>query len=106
MWIALIARIGLALLAALPVERLAAWGVNRLLARVDDGSYDRATKTAEHLIELAELFASILKDKRITPQEASEARARVLEARERLLAAWADGRPSKGLQMEVKRLVG
>jgi FAD/FMN-containing dehydrogenase len=41
-----------------PVERLVAWGLNRLLARADAGSIDRAQKTAEHLIELADLFAA------------------------------------------------
>lgn len=98
MWQALLVKAGMALLAAVPVERLVAWGLNRLLARAAEGSFDRAQKTAEHLIELADLFADILKDRRITPQEATEARIRILATRERLLDAWASGRPAKGVQ--------
>lgn len=97
----LLAKIGLALLSALPVERVVAVLLDRLVKRVDGESIDRARLTARHLAELSELFGDVLADKTVTEIEVSEMRTSVMRAREILLETWAGGAANKSLQTSL-----
>ena len=99
MWAKLLLKIGLAILGQLPIERIVAWALNRMLAKIDaGGSVERAARTAGHLVELADLFRDILDDRKVTEAEAKQARACVIATREEILAEWAKGRTAKALQ--------
>ena len=94
-------KLGLAIFAALPVERVLAMLLNKWLDKIDAGNIDKARKTAEHLGELAALFNDILADKQISASEATAVRDAVVRAREKLLAAWAAGASAKSTQAEI-----
>jgi len=105
-----VARIGVALLSALPVERIVAMLLNKWLAKMEPGrigaaagAAEKAAKTARHLAELAELLAHIVEDRQLDASEVTQARESVLLARETLLALWADGRPAGDLQRELAK---
>jgi hypothetical protein len=82
----------------LPVERVIAWLLNKWLAQVSDENFCRFSKSARHIVELADLLTEIMADKRITPEEATTSRERIMRIREMLLEDWAHGKPSKGLE--------
>ncbi len=96
-------RLGLAVFAALPVERVLAMLLNACLDRIGGGNLDKALKTAGHLTELAALFNDILADKTVSEDEVGTLKEVVTRARERLLAAWATGVPAKTAQTELGR---
>lgn len=106
----ILARLGMALFAALPVERIVAMLLNKWLAKMGPGrigaaagAAEKAAKTARHLAELAELLAHIVEDRQLDANEVTQARESVLLARETLLALWADGRPAGDLQRELAK---
>lgn len=94
-------KLGFALFAALPIERVLAMLLNKSLDKIDGGNLDKALKTAEHLAELAALFSDVLADKSVSEQEVTALKAAVIRARERLLAAWAIGASAKATQVEI-----
>lgn len=96
-------QIGLALVSALPLERVAAALIDRLVQKVDGTNIERARKSAAHLAELAELFSDVLSDKQVTETEVVAMKTTVMRARELLLEQWADGAPSKTLQSELAK---
>lgn len=98
---AVLLKIGLALVSALPVERVVALLLDRLVKRVDDGNIEGARKTAQHLAELSELFGDVLADKTVTEIEVAEMKTSVMRAREILLQTWAAGAPAKTMQTEL-----
>lgn len=98
-----VARIGLALVSALPVERVAAALLDRLVQKTDGANIDKARATAAHLAELAELFGDVLADKQVTEIEVAAMKTTVMRARELLLENWADGRSAKTLQTELAK---
>lgn len=98
-----VARIGLALVSALPVERVAAALLDRLVQKTDGANIDKARATAAHLAELAELFGDVLADKQVTEIEVAAMKSTVMRARELLLENWADGRSAKTLQTELAK---
>jgi hypothetical protein len=91
-------KLGLALFSALPIERVLAILLSRWLDKIDISNADKAAKTAEHLAELAALFADILADKQITEAELVQTRDFVVKLREELLLIWANGKTAKSLQ--------
>lgn len=99
----IIIRAALAILSALPVERIIALLLNRLLDRVSPANLDRVYKTAQHLTELSSLFGDILSDKTVSETEIVTLRNSVTAARERMLALWAMGKSAKGLQNELAK---
>jgi hypothetical protein len=96
-------QIGLALVSALPLERVAAALIDRLVQKVDGTNIERARKSAAHLAELAELFADVLADKQVTEIEVAAMKSTVMRARELLLENWADGRSAKTLQTDLAK---
>ncbi len=96
-------QIGLALVSALPVERVAAALIDRLVQKVDGTNIERARKSAAHLAELAELFSDVLSDKQVTETEVVAMKTTVMRARELLLEQWADGVSAKTLQTELAK---
>lgn len=96
-------QIGLALVSALPVERVAAALLDRLVQRTDGTNIEKARKSAAHLAELAELFSDVLSDKQVTETEVAAMKTAVMRARELLLQNWADGVSSKTLQAELAK---
>lgn len=98
-----LAQIGLALVSALPVERVAAALLDRLVQKTDGANIDKARATAAHLAELAELFGDVLADKQVTEIEVAAMKTTVMRARELLLENWADGRSAKTLQTELAK---
>lgn len=96
-------QIGLALVSALPLERVAAALIDRLVQKVDGTNIERARKSAAHLAELAELFADVLADKQVTEIEVAAMKSTVMRARELLLEQWADGASAKTLQNELAK---
>ena len=92
-------KIGMAILGALPLERIAAYAVNRLLARIErGGDVDKAAKTAEHLLELANVFADALADRQMTPEEARRCFDLTASVRLEIIGEWARGRSAKNLE--------
>lgn len=96
-------QIGLALVSALPVERVAAALIDRLVQRTDGTNIEKARKSAAHLAELAELFSDVLADKQVTETEVAAMKSTVMRARELLLEQWADGASAKTLQTELAK---
>ena len=96
-------QIGLALVSALPVERVAAALLDRLVQRTDGTNIEKARKSAAHLAELAELFGDVLADKQVTEIEVVAMKTTVVRARELLLEQWADGVSAKTLQTELAK---
>ena len=94
-------KLGLAVFAALPVERIVAILLNRWLDRIDAANMSKAVKTAGHLNELAALFTDILADKQLTEGELAGARDAVLRARTLLMGLWAKGEQAKSVQTEL-----
>lgn len=94
-------KIGLALVSALPFERLAAILLDRLVKQVDGSNIDAARKTAQHLAELSDLFGDVLADKTVTEIEVSEMKSSIMRARELLLQTWAAGESAKTMQTEL-----
>lgn len=101
-------KLGTALFAALPVERIVALLLNKWLAKFEAGKIDavsgnveKAAKTAQHLAEIGELFSHIIEDKQLTEEELKQAKASVVNARQTLLNLWADGKNAGALQAEL-----
>ena len=97
----IILRAGLAVVSALPVERVAAILLDRLLRRLDAGNIDRARQTAAHLAELADLFADVLADRQVSEEEVITMRSAATRTRELLLERWADGQSARRLQADM-----
>lgn len=97
----ILAKLGLALLSALDVQRVVAMLLNRLLDKVSPANIEKARKTSEHLAELSTLFADILDDKTVSGDEVNRLQAAVIAARARLLDTWADGRDGKATQVAL-----
>lgn len=102
--LSIIVKLGLAALSALPVERIVALLLNRLLAKAGDSNVEKVAKTAQHLAELSALFGDIVSDRSISPEEISALRASIIRARERLLAEWSLGSDGKALQGELGKV--
>lgn len=98
---AILIKLGLAVLSALPVERVLALLLNKLLDKVSPANIGRAQKTAQHLAELSALFNDIVADRAVTVEEATQIRDEIVRARERLLAAWSVGADAKSTQTEL-----
>lgn len=99
MWATLIARIGLALVSTLPVERIVAWLCNRMLTKIDaGGNVDKAAKTAEKLLQLANVLNDALTDRQITPDEARNCMDLTAAVRREIIGEWAQGRSAKNLE--------
>ena len=94
-------KLGLAIFSALPIERILAMLLNKWLDKINDDNIDKATKTAQHLAELSQLFSDILTDKRLTEDEVKSARDFVAQMREELLKIWAKGDDSKVIQQGI-----
>lgn len=87
----------------IPVERILAWLLNKWLAQVDPERFDHFVHSAKHVTELGDLLAQIMEDRQITPDEASEARLKVMRLREILLEDWAHGRSSKDIEKMIAK---
>ena len=98
---AIIVKLGLAALSALPVERIIALLLNKLIDKIGPSNIDRVSKTAEHLAELSALFNDIVTDKAVTAEEVSGLRDAIVDARARLLAEWSVGADGKATQVEL-----
>lgn len=82
----------------IPVERLAAMGINALIARIDSGKVRQVEKAIErvavlsrHLSELSELATHMLEDRQMSADEIGLARQQIKSARDDLMKAWATG---------------
>ena len=89
------------ILAAIPVERLVAAMLNRMLTRIDPANVARARVSARHLSELAGLMADMLKDATVSPEELTQLRESIISARKDLLDAWANGESGAIAQNEI-----
>lgn len=94
-------KLGLAVFAALPVERIVAILLNKWLNKIDSTNLGKAVKTCEHLNEIAALFTDILADKQLTEGEVTSARDAVVKARAALMALWAKGETAKSIQASL-----
>ena len=104
----ILAKLGMALFAAMPIERIVALLLNKWLSKLDGGKIDaaaanteKAAKTAQHLAEIAELFAHIVEDKNLSEEEVKQVKTSVVNARLTLLNLWADGKSASDLQSEL-----
>lgn len=88
-------------LSALPVERIVALLLNKLLDKIGPSNLEKAAKTAEHLGELSALFNDIVADKSVSAEEVSSMRDAIVRARQRLLAEWSVGNDAKATQVEL-----
>ena len=66
---AIITNLGMALVSALPIERIVAMYLNKMLDKISPANIDKARTTARHLGELSELFDDILDDEMVTEEE-------------------------------------
>ena len=94
-------KLGLAVFAALPVERIVSILLNKWLDKIDSTNLGKAVKTCEHLNEIAVLFTDILADKQLTEGELTSARDAVVKARAALMALWAKGETAKSVQTDL-----
>ena len=59
----------LPIISALPIERIVAMYLNKMLDKISPANIDKARTTARHLGELSELFDDILDDEMVTEEE-------------------------------------
>jgi hypothetical protein len=97
----IIVKLGLAALSALPVERIVALLITKLISKTDPSNIDRVAKTSQHLTELAALFGDMVADKAVSAAEVSSMRDAIVRARARLLAEWSVGADGKSTQVEL-----
>lgn len=98
---ALLMKIALAIVSAMPIERIVAILLDKLVKKVDETGVDGARKTAQHLAELSELFGDVLADKTVTEIEVTQMKTQIMRSREILLETWAAGSSAKTMQTEL-----
>lgn len=86
------------LLAAVPLERIVAAGLNILIGRIGREPVAKTAKTLAHIREACDLTERILADGQISDAEIGEARERLQFLRITLLDTWASGEPSKTVE--------
>jgi hypothetical protein len=99
MWAKLLLNVGLAIVSALPTERIVAWLCNRMLDRIDKGgNLDKAAKTADKLLQLAQVLSDAIEDRQISPDEARTCMDLTAAVRREIIGEWAQGRSAKSLE--------
>jgi len=99
MWAKLALNIGLAIVSALPTERIVAWLCNRMLTRIDKGgNVDKAARTADKLLQLAQVLSDAVADRQMTPDEARTCMDMTAAIRSEIIGEWAQGLSAKNLE--------
>lgn len=96
--LAIVVKIAMGILSALPIERVVAIYLNKWVDKINPSNLEKATKTAKHLGELSELFSTILEDKQLTEAELISTREFMATLREEILSTWASGGTAKALE--------
>jgi hypothetical protein len=104
-------KLGLAIFAALPVERIVAAILTRWIQKLNSAKVDaaadiarKAAKTSEHLAELSALIADILRNKAIDADKVGLLRDTVLRIQMELLEMWGRGESAKTTQAQLYSL--
>ena len=118
MWTTVLAKLGLIVFRLLPIERIVAMllqrvvdyliakkGANTAAASAKLAEYmAKATTTIAHINEQVELLSDVLQDQKISAEEVGLMRAHAANLRLALLDLWAKGEPAKATQQSLGQM--
>lgn len=91
----------LPILSALPIERIVAALLNKLMDRIDRVGLEKAHQTLVYIRELTDLTNDMLKDDVVSVEKVKTVKEFLPSMRENLLAIWAKGESGKELQKDI-----
>lgn len=101
MWKVLLWTLGKRLLTSLPVERVLAILLNKMLDKVGGKrSYGKAVKTSTHLAEIVQVLNVVLADGKIAEDEIDDLNE-IRTSAKALIAVWAKGDTAPELESKV-----
>jgi hypothetical protein len=102
MWTAVLIQLGLSIFRALPIERIVAMLVNKLLNKMSTGSdYNKALTSLSHLEEISEKLRIILEDAEVKDDELQILRSVYTQDIAAIIELWSKGKSAKELESKV-----
>ena len=102
MWTAVLVQLGMSIFRALPIERIVAILINKLLNKLGTSEeLDKAFTTVGHLEEISEKLRIILEDAEVKDDELEILRSVYTQDLAQIIALWSKGKSAKELEEKV-----
>jgi len=101
MWKVLLIDLGMMIFKLIPLERIVAALLNKMIDKINNKEdLRKATTTCTHLMESVNVLSAILADAKVTPEEVKIAQDNLNSVRKLLIETWAKGE-SASKELEI-----